>query len=140
MKCPPNAYFLLCPQNVKFRIIYKYIDGFLPLKSHQCYWTTEKWTSQKWSPFNRKHIACGESRKYILQHNENAQNDGKISHQINSLRNFVPVPRHKDVHLLHHRWCLYEHNVCSVNSRLSQSSRRRASSFKDSLAKIHQLH
>ena len=42
-------------------------DVFRPLKTHQHYWTTEKWTSPKQSPSNRYHTACGESRKYISE-------------------------------------------------------------------------
>ena len=47
------------------------------------------------------------------------------------------VPRHKDVHWLHHRWYMYEHNVCSVTSEPSQSSSRRVLSFKYSTALLN---
>ena len=53
----------------------------------------------------------------------------ELSHET-AFRN--SVPRHKDVHLLHCRWYMYEHNVCSVTSEPSQISSRRVSSFKDS--------
>ena len=47
----------------------------LSFKTHQRYWTTGRWTSQKRSPSNRQHTACSESRKYISEDNQNAQND-----------------------------------------------------------------
>ena len=50
-------------------------DAFCPLRTHQRYWTTGRWTSQKRSPSNRQHTACSESRKYISEDNQNAQND-----------------------------------------------------------------
>ena len=34
------------------------------------------------------------------------------------------VPRHKDVHWLHHRW--YERHVCSITSEQSQSTQSEA--------------
>ena len=45
--------------------------------------------------------------------------------------------RHKNVHWLHHRWNMYEHNVFSVTSNPSQSSSRRVSSLKDSSALLN---
>ena len=42
------------------------------------------------------------------------------------------VRRHKDVHWFHHRWYMYERNVCSATSESSQSSSRRVSFFKES--------
>ena len=50
-------------------------DAFCPFRTHQRYWTTGRWTSQKRSPSNRQHTACSESRKYISEDNQNAQND-----------------------------------------------------------------
>ena len=41
-------------------------DAFRSLRTHQCYWTTQWWTSQKWSPSNPYHTACGEWRVYIF--------------------------------------------------------------------------
>ena len=60
-------------------------DMFRPLRTHQCYWTTEMWTSPKWSPSSCWHTACGESWKYILEHNGNAQNDGNKAQCIKQL-------------------------------------------------------
>ena len=59
----------------------------------------------------------------------------ELSHQT-AFRNSVSVPRHKDVH---HRWYMYEQNVCSVTftSEPSQSSSRCISSFKDSSALLN---
>ena len=37
-----------------------------------------------------------------------------------------PVPRHKDVHWLHHRWYMYERHICSVTSEPSQSTQSEA--------------
>ena len=64
---------------------------------------------------------------------QNAQNDGNRAQPSN---NSVSVPRHKDVH---HRWYMYEQNVCSVTftSEPSQSSSRCISSFKDSSALLN---
>ena len=58
-------------------------DAFRPLRTHQRYWTTGRWTPQKWSHSNRWHTDCGESRKYILKHNQNAY----IVHRGDSLYN-----------------------------------------------------
>ena len=40
-------------------------DAFRPLRTHQCYWTFESWTSQKWCRSNCFHTASSQSRKYI---------------------------------------------------------------------------
>ena len=47
------------------------------------------------------------------------------------------VPRHNDMHWLHHRCYMNEHNVCGVISEPPQSSSRRVSSFKDSSALLN---
>ena len=49
-------------------------DVFRPQRTHQCYWTTERCTSHKWSLSNRYYTACGENRKYISEHKKNAHN------------------------------------------------------------------
>ena len=57
------------PTQSSSRCISTLKDSSVPL-------TTEQWTSQKWSPSNRQHTACGEDRKYILEHKQNTQNNG----------------------------------------------------------------
>ena len=46
------------------------------LKDSSVLLTTKWWTSQKWSPSNRWHTACGEDGKYISEHKQNAHNNG----------------------------------------------------------------
>ena len=41
-------------------------DALRPLRTHQCYGTTEWWTSQKWRPSNSYQTACGGWRVYIF--------------------------------------------------------------------------
>ena len=44
----------------------------------------------------------------------------------------ISIPHHKDMHWLHYRCYMDEHNVCIVTSKPSQSSSRWVLSFKDS--------
>ena len=45
------------------------------LKDSSVLLTTEWGTSQKRSPSNHYHTACGEGQKYISEHRQNAHND-----------------------------------------------------------------
>ena len=67
-------------------------DAFRPLRTHQRYWTSDCWTSQKWSPSNRQHTACGESRKYIQKLKEIAHNDGNRAPLLNSFQKLCSSP------------------------------------------------
>ena len=55
------------------------------LKDSSLLLTTERWTSQKLSPFICEHTAFGEDRKYISEHKQNAHNDGNRAQPLKRL-------------------------------------------------------
>ena len=53
-------------------------DVLCRLRTHQCYWVNERWTSPECSPFIYQHTAFGERQRYTSETNRNGKNKNRL--------------------------------------------------------------